>query len=355
MTQLNSTDSIRYEQPLRGSFKRTADAIAGPLIFEYRQQIRDLRMLQGAIMGIAQVLQDNPERKAVLIIDETRISSSRMKGEWQSYEELFRRSIIERLTIAVFEEDLLSRVHGELNPEERQLVEAVRSKLSSEHPLQKQRSPDSFLDIFRVLLVHWFRCSGPIQVKELCQETGFSYPTVANGLEKIDRNLKRHSDRSVELREFPREIWRKLLADSKTLRAPLALVAQKPRPTEILLENLEGYSKLEVGLGGIIGARHYLPGIDLVGTHRLDLTLRNTSDERIQRLVRRLDPALKPAEADQAPQVVIHRIFRPKTFFQETPAGKAADEVECLLDLHEAHLDPQANELLEHLIRRVRA
>lgn len=355
MTHLDSLPSIRYEQPDPGRFKWQADAVAGSIIFEYKGRIRDLRMLQGAVMSLAQVLQENPDRKAVLIIDETRISPPRMEAEWQSYEGLFHPSVFLRLSMAVFEGGEWTRTYGDLSDEERALTDAVRSKLGSEQPFQKRRSPDSFLDLFRVVLIHWFRRSGPLQMKELGRLTGFSYPTVAAGLEKMDRHLRRHSDRSVELRDFPLEIWRKLLVDSQTLRSPIALVAQKPRPLDLLLENLEGYAKLEFGLGGIIGARHYLPGIDLVGTHRLDLTLKNTSEERIRQLTRRLDPALKPADAEQVPQVVIHLVFRPHTFFAEADDGRpVADEVECLLDLHEARLESQANELLEHLIRRAR-
>lgn len=352
MPQLNLPYSIRYKKALPEGNMRVADAVAEPFVFEYKAQIRDVRMLQAAILGLAQLLQGDPVRQAILIIDETRISVQRMQAEWDSYQDLFRPSIFERLSIAVFAEGTLSRVHGELNPEAHPLVEAVQLKLSNEQSLQKRRSSNSFLDLFRVMLIHWFRRAGPLPIKELGRLTGFSYPTIASGLDKMERHLLRHSDRSVELREFPREIWRKLLADSATVRAPIALAAQKPRPIEVLQENLANYSKLEFGFGGIIGARHYLPGIDLVGTHRLDLTIRNSSEERMHKLVRRLDPALKPVEPGQAPQVVIHQLFRPKTFFQLSDQGQVADEAECLLDLHDARLELQANELLEHLIRR---
>lgn len=353
MSQLTSLPPIAYEQPLPGRFKRVADAIAGSLIVEYKGHIRDLRMLQGAILSLAQVLQENPGRKGVLILDQVGISQARMDAEWESYQGLFQESLLQRLSIAIFAQDELACLYGALSAEERALTERVRAKRSSDQPLQKQRSPNALLELFRVLLIHWFRRSGPLQVKALCELTGFSYPTVATGLDKLERHLRRHSDRSVELQAFPIEMWRKLLADSVSIRCPIALVAQKPRPLDLLLENLEGYTKLEIGLGGMIGARHYLPGIDLVGIPRLDLTLTQASEERVRQFIRRIDPALKPAQTDQAPQVVIHRVFRPTTFFADAGQGRqVADEVECLLDLHEARLEAQANELLEHLIGR---
>ena len=70
-----------------------------------------------------------------------------------------------------------------------------------------------------------------------------------------------------------------------------------------------------------------------------------------QDFVRRLDPALKPAERGEIPQVVVHTLYRPKSLFQMKETGTPwADEVECLLDLHEARLEPQALEFLERLI-----
>lgn len=64
----------------------------------------------------------------------------------------------------------------------------------------------------------------------------------------------------------------------------------------------------------------------------------------------RLDPALKPAERGEPPLVVIHSLYRPVSFFtkdgKETPY---ADEIECLLDLHEARLESLALEFLDKI------
>jgi hypothetical protein len=48
--------------------------------------------------------------------------------------------------------------------------------------------------------------------------------------------------------------------------------------------------------------------------------------------------------------LVLHFVRRRETFFELGSDGvNWADPVECLLDLHEAHLEPQALELLNHL------
>jgi hypothetical protein len=95
------------------------------------------------------------------------------------------------------------------------------------------------------------------------------------------------------------------------------------------------------------------PRLDLVidaGTRRLDRPARPVDFGTI---LRKLDPALKPAERGEPCQVVVHTLYRAKSFFTESEDGLFyADEVECLLDLHETHLEAQAMEFLEKLSPR---
>ena len=71
----------------------------------------------------------------------------------------------------------------------------------------------------------------------------------------------------------------------------------------------------------------------------------------VAKILRQLDPALKPAKRGELSRVAIHTLYRPMSFFQEDAAASLwADEVECLLDLHEARLESQAAEFLERLI-----
>jgi hypothetical protein len=104
-----------------------------------------------------------------------------------------------------------------------------------------------------------------------------------------------------------------------------------------------------------------VPGIDLLGNPRLDLIVdmhkgRSNRPIAIDTIIRKLDPALKPAKRGEPCQVVIHSLYRAKSFFSEAEDGTLfADEVECLLDLHEARLEQQALEFLEKLTPRKNA
>ena len=190
-----------------------------------------------------------------------------------------------------------------------------------------------------------------MQLKQLEQLSGFSYPTVAGSLKKIESFLRRHSDRRVELNSFPRDEWFRLIANSDNIRVPLGFFANRPRSVEDLIGRLTEKSVKDVAVSGIIGAHHYLPGIDLIGIPRLDLTVHNWSIRKVEDYVRKLDPGLKRAAAGEISQVVVHNLYRPESFFIKKEDYFIADEVECLMDLHEARLETQALELLDHLKR----
>ena len=62
------------------------------------------------------------------------------------------------------------------------------------------------------------------------------------------------------------------------------------------MDRLQELQRSDIGVGGILGARHYWPGIDLFGTPRLDLIVHLPKKNDVANVIRQLDPALKPAE-----------------------------------------------------------
>ena len=106
----------------------------------------------------------------------------------------------------------------------------------------------------------------------------------------------------------------------------------------------------DVAVGGVLGARHYLPKLDLIGTPRLDLTINVFNRHESETLIRSLDAGLVPAERGEMPHVVVHTVNRQASLFERDNRGSIwADQVECLLDLHEARLEAQALEMLDAL------
>lgn len=288
----------------------------------------------------------------VLVLDEPRIGDDRLREEWHGIEVLFRPEIMERITLVIRREDAPDHVLGPLSDVERNCIGPV-SERARQRVLRPMRRPsEAFFDILRVLLVHWFRKSGPLTSKELAEETGFSYPTIANALERLESRLNRHSDRRIELSTFPQDAWFKLVAQADKARASQGFTdpSGRPRSPEVLLERLRDLGREDIAVAGVPGARHYLPGLDLIGTPRLDLVVHARRMSGPPDFLRRLDPALKPAVRGEPCQVVVHTLFRPESFFSRPEDGiRWADEVECLLDLHEMRLESQALEFVERL------
>ena len=340
------------------------DAMLGDTVFEVVVDARDLRRLRSSLVEMGRIAGQN--KHAVLILDEPQISCDRLFDEWQAIQTLFQPRILGRLTIHIRREgDWQETLGRPLTDEEADTVDEVAEHQRQRMPRISRRPSEASFDILRVMLIHWLRKAGPVTSKDLSQETGFSYPTIARTLEELEPHLHRHSDRRVELQSFPKEAWLKLVAQIDKVRGSRGYTDRsgRPRPPEALMDRLKENSVRNlchnaVGVGGTFGARHYLPGIDLFGNPRLDLVIdahggRGHRPVSIDTLIRKLDPALKPAERGEPCQVVVHTLYRHKSFFTEANDGTFyADEVECLLDLHEARLEQQALEFLEKLIPR---
>jgi hypothetical protein len=329
-----------------------ADALIGHTVFEVLADPRDLRRVRSAIMELAKSLTGESRFRGVLILDEPQIGDERLREEWLGIESLFRPEVMERITLVVRRENFPELVMGSLTAMERNSIAPVIERARERSTRLIRRPSEAFFEILRVLLVHWFRKSGPMTSKELAEETGFSYPTIANALERLEPTLHRHSDRRIELSAFPKEAWFKLVAQADKARSSQGFMdpSGRPRSPEVLLDRLRELDRDDIAVAGIPGARHYLPGLDLTGTPRLGLVVHARPSGGPPTFLRRLDPALKPAGRGEPCQVVVHTLFRPESFFSTPENGiRWADEVECLLDLHEMRLESQALEFVERL------
>lgn len=324
----------------------------GHSVFEVLTDPRDLRSFRSEVIELGKIMTVDSRFHGVLIIDEPQIGDDRLREELHGIETVFRPEIMERITFVIRREDAPNLVLGPLSDVERNCLEPVSDRARQRALRPMRRPSEAFFDILRVLLVHWFRKSGPLTSKDLCAQSGFSYPTVAVALEKLEPHMVRHSDRRIELRSFPRDAWFKLVAQAEKVRSSQGYTDRsgRPRPPEVLLDRLPELARDDIGVAGVLGARHYLPGLDLIGTPRLDLVVHSKKMHAPHDFLRRLDPALKPIERGESPQVVVHTLYRPETLFTHTDKGDIwADEVECLLDLHEMRLESQALEFVERL------
>ena len=204
------------------------------------------------------------------------------------------------------------------------------------------------------LLLHQFLTSGkPITSDGLAQTAGCSYQAVARALKPLGSLLESRSDRKVALRWFPKDEYARLLAVADRARSTVryADVSGQPRSVESQVRRLEKMNPPGLAIGGVLGARHYDPDLDLVGTPRLDLSVHCPGRRMNLDFIEKLDPGLKRVADPRQPAIlVVHAVRHDNALFAPRKGGLAwADPVECLLDLHDARLEMQAAQFLEYL------
>ncbi len=295
--------------------------------------------------------------RAVIILNEPHISEDRLQSEWAGVQKIFRPEIMRRLALVIHRGGSPEQTLGQLSQQERESIQTVIDHVEKSALPKTRGQSDRGYDILRILINQWIRQAGPLTSRWLGGAAGCSYPTMAAALERLEKQLIRHSDRSVELKAFPEDEWFRLVANSEKVRQTLrfADASGQPRSFDSLLSRLRKLKPDGVAIPGVLGAQRLYPALDLVGTTRLDLTLHCQTGQPDTRFLRQLDPALKSAENGEPARLVIHVLRYPHRFSEADAGGILwADPVECLLDLHEMRLDSQALDFLRVLTPKKR-
>ena len=330
------------------------DAVWNDQAFEVLIELRDARRLRTALLEMAQIVSASG-RRAVLVLEDPHITEQRLSQEWEAATSVFRPELIDRISIAVRQNGKWRGFPKSPKNSELEVLHKVVQHTLSERPLRIGRVSESYYEILRTLIYQWMLGKGRMTISSLMEISGASHPTVSKALTRLAHSLIRHSDRSVELRYFPRDEWLRLVAVSADVRDTAHFVDRSghARSPESLLKRLRALDRNDIAVGGVWGAKHYYSLLDLVGNPRLDLSVHSPKKAVDLSFVERLDPALvKTTKRDEPPTLVVHTIRRAVSLFQAGDNGVLwADPVECLLDLHEAHLEAQAMEFLGSFVK----
>ncbi|GAA5481304.1 hypothetical protein [Haloferula sargassicola] len=354
---------LRFDQSIDGiAGGYRADAVLGSWIFEVKRNLKDVRTLRDVLLQMAHIAASKQDRHAILILDQPSITADRVHEEWNLFSRILDVGLKDRIAVVGEIPGFgLDGLAGELPDDFTDWRPVAHEILQHEERVFPKARSGAFYDVLRMLLVHWLRGDAPVSTKQLTEETGFSYPTVAASLQKLSDYLTRGPNRSVGLKRFPINAWKKLLVDADTVRQTRRFATEgRPRSPEAMLARLRELETPDIAVGGVLGARHWVPGIDIAGTPRLDLTVNFAMPQQREwpmpdaapphDFIRKLDPALRPAKRDEPAALVIHGLFTPETFTKQGDDGTIwANEAECLLDLQEAHFEAQALEFLNLL------
>ena len=333
------------------STKYQPDEVIGDTLVEIKTGLDTIGKFRTAIVQLAYALTEKgPQSTALLVLADPKLTGDRINQEWGYAGRTLNPQIMGRLTLVRF-------VRGDFQGLPQDLAPDIRSRLDGivrkELGRGGTRVPTTrtYYEILKILIHQWLNVSGPMTAHWLATTAGCSYPTVAGALERLGASIKRHSDRRFELAHFPRDEWARLVAVSDRARATMRFADRsgQPRSPDSLLNRVQQLDRPDIAIGGVLGAKHYHPQLDLVGNPRLDLTLHSPGRHTDLSFVKKLDPALeKTGDAREPASLVLHFIRREATLFQKKFNGLHwADPVECALDLHEARLESQALEFLQ--------
>jgi hypothetical protein len=319
---------------------------------EVRRGISALRDLRDGLAHLAAVLAGAPAKRGYLVLSQAKIGADSLDREVQGFRSALRPGIDARLYVVLTGDAgaapcpsgmtpaVWERLQKELGAGERNQAQLPRPQLQSE--------------VVRVLVHQWLAGSGPLTSAWLADTVGCSYRTVAAAITALGPAITRSRDRSVELGYLPREAWRDLVAATKTARSTVlyADLSGQSRSVEYLAQKVQQLTRADIAVGGVMGALQYCPSLDILGAPRLYLCVHAPSPAVEPLRVEQLDPGLVESVDPRAPaRLAVHFLRRRASFFRDDGNGaRWADPVECLLDLHEASLDPQAQQMLEHLL-----
>ena len=331
--------------------------------------VRDVRM---HILQAAMWLQLNKNDRACVVFGGKRLTSRRMSDEVWHMIRVLSDGIVPRLGIG---ELVSGRVHRILpnpnwgndplsawrNSDFQSHAERLLSKRAVVEGIYKNKKPDARFVILQLLLHehlggnidnHYLRLQG--LTNTLAEVSGYSHVTVARILSDIKEYVKT-LDRQMPISlSKPDLIVRELMALAPKRRGTQLFTDRSglPRSMKLLYNNFKKLNRSDLAIGGIIGAKHYAPDLDISGTPRFDITVHCENGLGSVDFIHDIDPGLQSCEHEEVPVLAVHFLQRHKPLFEIDVRQNGvliADRVECLLDLDEIGISGLTSDYLMQL------
>jgi hypothetical protein len=331
------------------------DAEVGHRLIEVKIGVSGLRSVRLGLIQMAYALAERPKSKGYLVLSQVAITRGRLLEEWKFAAAVLRRETLERMFLCMEEGGRFDGIPDTPDPETQRVLLQVLERERAQAAPRIARADASFV-VLEILLHQWLTSGQFLTADWLARTSGYTYPTVANVLRSLGSLIERGSDRRFRLRWFPREELARLVSMSGRARATARYADRsgQPRSPEAHLARLEKLNLPGLAIGGVLGAKHYFPDLDIVGTPRLDISLHARDHSVDLDFIEKLDPALQRVMDPLEPaSVAVHNVYHAKSLFVPREGGMQwADPVECLLDLHEARLEMQAAQFLDALSKQ---
>lgn len=324
--------------------------------------LRDLRsvVLQ---MGYDLLSSHQPQLRGLIVLHNSRISRSKVAQERELMQKLFRPELMQRIEFArmdsskgASEWDLPAELR---HPELLAFLEELADQDAAASIRGYTSAPGAGRDaVFERLVQTWLQHKTPESTMQLVSAAGVSYPTAAGVIRSLEQQdfIERGPGRSIRLKRFPWSEWRNWLARTSDTRKTVHYVSTTglPRPYLQMVFRLHDMQRSDVAISGVLGAQHYVPDVNIVGTPRLDLVVAGQPGSFSDSDVCRLDASLEPRSGEsRQSHVAVHFIGkRMDPGFEMHDGHQYASPVQCLADFYELGLDGQAQEIIQQLVEQ---
>lgn len=347
---INTTDGkvdIRWDGP------------SGPILVECKRT-NSMRDVRDALIALAYRLRGaSPPARAVCVFVDSRLSSGRLKKELLQLRSVLHPEIADRIHFLV-ENGARSRnvvpFTGSLENVPPDFYTWLQPLVESERLRGHTPQPSPRQSVIAALAHLRLWNEPPVTIKQLQDECGVSYPTVAIVLKELASKgwLEDSGERGVRLRPLTSGEWIELARDHARQRKVLLFTDptghSSPEQLDKRLAHLQSTGKLprSVRIGGVLGASRHFPELDITAAPRLDLSV----DADPAHVASMLDAALQPrTSAAQRVALAVHVTRDPWviTHAGSTTHGSRAGELECLADLIEMGFIREASEMAHHM------
>jgi len=321
-----------------------------PLTIEVIVGMRTARDLRSQLLDSTYALQGNAQVFLTLLF-KCGFTPERLAKELAAFRRVVRPALADRVHVVAIdhqqeiEEALSSRVDAHQ-------LQALRNRLLEASTGAATASSQEAVQY--LLLRRWLRGLPPIRTADLAVQSGASVPTVLAAIKALaDKDVLRTRDRRVALQGFSPDSWQRWLG--KSAESPTARYVDRsgsPRTPEKLARTLATLERKDVAIGGVLGALHHYPALDITGAPRLDIVVHGTPHADLS-FIEQLDPGLVRDDAAQGhAQVVVHFANRRESHFDIQKGAVWADVLDCLVHLWKGGLTHQAQDLMAHLTQQ---
>jgi len=310
--------------------------------------MRTARDLRSMLMNAAYSLRGSDDQEFLCLLFKSGFSNKRLAEEVEQFLAVVRTDLGRRVHLKALKSpsDLVhvlppSICDAELEELQLRVAEALSGK-------PKNSSKEA---VVGMLLHRWINRLPAVKVPELAALSGASFPTVYAALSMIEpSSLHRDEDRCVSLCGFSPEAWQQWLSISTdSIKAKFIDRSGLPRSPEKLARQLAKLGRQDVAIGGVLGAKHHFPGLDITAAPHLDLLMHGTQHADLS-FVEQLDPGLVRDDSTQAHgHVIVNFVNRPHSLFVMQDGVMWADVLDCMVNLWDSHLLHQVENLINHV------